>query len=98
MIRIGAIKKMWKGWRLLIFAYVSDNSPLKSSYLWLEKCVDGKEYIRIGKGVLHDEERDYPVLRLYVKKWGFARYLFGGKSVVIFGIGKWDEEYEGRYL
>lgn len=31
-----------------------------------------------------------------IEKWGIAKYLFGGKSVVVFGIGKWDEEYVGK--
>lgn len=93
MIRIGAIKKMWKGWRILLFAYVSDNSPLKSQYFILETCKDKKDYIKIGKGVLHDEQRDYPVLRLYVPKWSICKYMFSGKSVVVFGIGKWDKEH-----
>lgn len=84
---------MWKGWRILLFAYVSDNSPLKSQYFILETCKDKKDYIKIGKGVLHDEQRDYPVLRLYVPKWSVCRYMFGEKSVVVSGIGKWDEEY-----
>ena len=92
MIRIGAIKKMWKGWRILLFAYVSNNSPLKSQYFMIETCKDKKEYIKVGKGVLHDKKRDFSVLKLYVQKWSICKYMFGGESVVIFGIGKWDEE------
>lgn len=84
MIKIGSIKKMWKGWRLLLFAYVDDNSPLKSQYFLTEKCVDGKSYIKIGKGGdLH--------LRLYVPTWSILKYV-KDKSMVIFGFGKWDEE------
>lgn len=80
------------------FLCISITNRLKEKGFTFELPItyDGKEYIRIGKGVLRDEERDYPVLRLFVKKWGIARYLFGGKSIVVFGIGKWDEEYVGK--
>ena len=92
MIQIGAIKRMWKGWRILFFAYVSNNSPLKSQYFMLETCQDGNEYVKVGKGILNNEQRNYPVLKLYVHKWSICRYMFGGESVVVLGIGKWDEE------
>lgn len=87
MIQIGAIKKMWKGWRILFFAYVSDNSPLKSQYFICETCQDGNEYVKVGKGVKNDV-----FLKLYVPKWCILRYI-REEGVVVFGIGKWDEEY-----
>ena len=50
MIHIGAIRKIFRGWRILICAWVDDNSPLKSQFFMLFRGDNGKEYIRIGKG------------------------------------------------
>ena len=54
MIKVGAIRKLWKGWRLLVFAFVDDNSCLKSRFILKEKCMDGKKYLIVGKGVRAD--------------------------------------------
>jgi hypothetical protein len=35
MIHIGAIRKIFRGWRILICAWVDDNSPLKSQFFML---------------------------------------------------------------
>ena len=59
MIHIGAIRKIFRGWRILICAWVDDNSPLKSQFFMLFRGDNGKEYIRIGKG--YDPKTDtYP--------------------------------------
>ena len=47
MIHIGAIRKIFRGWRILICAWVDDNSPLKSQFFMLFRGDNGKEYIRI---------------------------------------------------
>ena len=49
MIHIGAIRKIFRGWRILICAWVDDNSPLKSQFFMLFRSDNGKEYIKIGK-------------------------------------------------
>lgn len=59
MIHIGAIRKIFRGWRILICAWVDDNSPLKSQFFMLFRGDNGKEYIKIGKG--YDPKTDtYP--------------------------------------
>ena len=59
MIHIGAIRKIFRGWRILICAWVDDNSPLKSQFFMLFRGDNWKEYIRIGKG--YDPKTDtYP--------------------------------------
>lgn len=89
MVKIGAIKKLFKGWRILICAYVSDNSPLKSQYFTLcNSITTGKKYIKMGKG--YDPKTDtYP--RLVVFKWSLISYIgksYYRKSFVWFGIGR----------
>ena len=58
MIHIGAIRKIFRGWRILICAWVDDNSPLKSQFFMLFRGDNGKEYIKIGKG--YDQDRHLP--------------------------------------
>ena len=72
MIHIGAIRKIFRGWRILICAWVDDNSPLKSQFFMLFRGDNGKEYIRIGKG--YDPKTDtYP--RMVVTRWSIIRYV-----------------------
>ena len=75
MIHIGAIRKIFRGWRILICAWVDDNSPLKSQFFMLFRGDNGKEYIRIGKGY------DPKIIR-YVGERHWE------KSFVWFGLGK----------
>lgn len=88
MIHIGAIRKIFRGWRILICAWVDDNSPLKSQFFMLFRGDNGKEYIRIGKG--YDLKTDtYP--RMVVTRWSIIRYVgerHWEKSFVWFGLGK----------
>ena len=89
MIHIGAIKKRFRNWRVLICAYVDDNSPLKSQYFALFRGENGKDYIKIGKG--YDPKTDtYP--RMAVAKWSIISYIGKYphliKSFVWFGVGK----------
>lgn len=89
MIHIGAIKKIFRGWRLLICAWVDDNSPLKSQFFALFRGENGKNYIKIGKG--YDPKTDtYP--RMVVAKWSIISYIGKyprlTKSFVWFGVGK----------
>ncbi len=88
MIHIGAIRKIFRGWRILICAWVDDNSPLKSQFFMLFRGDNGKEYIRIGKG--YDPKTDtYP--RMVVTRWSIIRYVgerHWEKSFVWFGLGK----------
>lgn len=85
MIKVGAIRKIWKGWRLLLFAFVDDNSSLKSRFIQKEKCIDGKEYLIIGKGVRADEQ----IVKLCVLLKSTCSH-YNNKSMVWIGIGKWD--------
>ena len=91
MIHIGAIRKIFRGWRILICAWVDDNSPLKSQFFMLFRGDNGKEYIRIGKG--YDPKTDtYP--RMVVTRWSIIRYVgerHWEKSFVWFGLGKFIE-------
>lgn len=96
MIHIGAIKKRFRDWRVLICAYVDDISPLKSQFFALFQSENGKEYIKIGKG--YDPITDtYP--RMVVPKWSIISYVGKyprlTKSFVWFGIGKF---MDGRDL
>ena len=69
MIHIGAIRKIFRGWRILICAWVDDNSPLKSQFFMLFRGDNGKEYIRIGKG--YDPKTDtYP--RMVVTRYALV--------------------------
>ena len=43
-VHIGPIKKIFRDWRILICAWVDDNSPLKSQFFMLFRGDDGKEY------------------------------------------------------
>ena len=74
MIHIGAIRKIFRGWRILICAWVDGDS--------------GKEYIRIGKG--YDPKTDtYPrmvVTRWSIIRYVGERHW--EKSFVWFGLGK----------
>lgn len=85
MIKVGAIRKIWKGWRLLLFAFVDDNSSLKSRFILKEKCMDGKQYLTVGKGVRKDDE----VVKLCVCTNSVCSH-YKNKSMVWIGIGKWD--------
>ena len=72
MIHIGAIRKIFRGWRILICAWVDDNSPLKSQFFMLFRGDNGKEYIKIGKG--YDPKTDtYP--RMVVTRWSITQYV-----------------------
>lgn len=87
IIHIGPIKKIFCNWRILICAWVDDNSSLKSQFFMLFRSNNGKEYIKIGKG--YDLNTDtYP--RMVVTRWSIIQYV--GKSVqksfVWFGLGK----------
>lgn len=89
-IHIGPIRKIFRNWRILICAWVDDNSPLKSQFFALFVGNNGKEYIKIGKG--YDEDTDtYP--RMAIKKWSIYGYVDPRRrdwkeSFVWFGIGK----------
>lgn len=91
MIHIGAIRKIFRGWRLLICAWVDDNSPLKSQFFALFRGENGKDYIKIGKGYDATKE-DCPRVTLAVAKWSFRSYVGKDmrytKSWVWFGVGK----------
>lgn len=96
MIHIGPIRKIFRRWRVLICAWVDDNSPLKSQYGLLFRGENGKTYIKIGKG--YDDETDtYP--RMVVPKWSIISYVGKHpriiKTFVWFGIGKF---MDGRDL
>lgn len=88
LLHIGPIRTLFRDWRILICAWVDDNSPLKSQFFGAFKGDDGKEYIKIGKG--YDAKTDtYP--RMAVTKWSIIGYV--GKqgweeSFVWFGLGK----------
>lgn len=88
LLHIGPIKKVFRDWRILIFAWVDDNSPLKSQFFGLFKGNDGQNYIKIGKW--YDVKTDtYP--RMIVAKWSIIGYI--GKrnweeSFIWFGLGK----------
>ena len=88
MIHIGASRKIFRGWRILICAWVDDNSPLKSQFFMLFRGDNGKEYIKIGKG--YDPKTDtYP--RMVVTRWSITQYVgkrHWQKSFVWFGLGK----------
>lgn len=72
MIHIGAIRKIFRGWRILICAWVDDNSPLKSQFFMLFRGDNGKEYIKIGKG--YDPKTDtYP--RMVVTRWSITQIV-----------------------
>ena len=74
MIHIGAIRKIFRGWRILICAWVDDNSPLKSQFFMLFRGDNGKEYIRIGKG--YDPKTDtYP--RMVFVWFGLGKFMDG---------------------
>lgn len=88
MIHIGPIRKIWRGRRLLIFAFVDDDSSLKSQFVVLVRGrVTGKIGISIGKG--YDAKKDcYPRLIVGIKSW-----IWGdrdGAPRVICGIGRWE--------
>lgn len=87
-IHIGPIRKIFRNWRILICAWVDDNSSLKSQFFAFFIGDDGKEYVKIGKG--HDSKTDtYP--RMAIKKWSIHGYVGRRdweESFVWFGIGK----------
>jgi len=95
MIHIGAIRKIFRGWRLLICAWVDDNSPLKSQFFATYLGDNGKKYVKIGKG--YDPKTDtYP--RMIVVWWSLVGYIgkpHYKKSFVWFGVGKF---MDGRDL
>lgn len=74
---------MWNGWRFLLFAYVDDNSSLKSRFIHRFES-GGKVYDAIGKGVRKNDEQ---VVRLCVVGWTF--YPFGADVPMAIGFGKW---------
>ena len=88
MIHIGAIRKIFRSWCILICVWVDDNSPLKSQFFRPYRGNNGKEYIKIGKG--YDPKTDtYP--RMAVTKWSIIGYVEERgweKSFVWFGLGK----------
>ena len=87
MIHIGPIKKIFRSWRILICAWVDDNSPLKSQYFMLFRGEKGKEYVKIGKG-FDDQTDTYP--RMVVTRWSIIGYVGKPdweKTFVWFGFG-----------
>lgn len=50
MIHIGAIRKIFRGWRILICAWVDDNSPLKSQFSCSFAATTGKSISRSERG------------------------------------------------
>lgn len=92
MIKIGPIRNIFRGWRILICAWADDNcSYMKSQFFALFRAKNGKEYIKIGK-YLSPDDRPFP--RLVIPKWSIYSY-FGKrgdeKSFVWFGLGKFME-------
>ncbi len=86
MVKIGTIKKIFKGKKLLICSYVSNNSPLKSQFFRLIKTKNGDKII-IGKGVTVDGK----ILKLGLNKYSLYSYVFNSSFVWI-GIGEFIEE------
>lgn len=89
MIRIGPIRKMWRGKRLLLIAFVDDDSSLKSQFTILVKGIETKKLgIVIGKGYNAKTKR-YPRLVVGQRSlfWGYR----DGAHITICGIGHWEE-------
>lgn len=77
MIVLGPIRRLWPGRRLLLCAWVDDDSPLKS------QCPrQTAQGVVIGKGYRAQDD-SYP--RLHVRGW-----LRGATCVV--GVGGWAGE------
>lgn len=93
MIKIGTIKNIFKGKRILICAYVSDRSPLKSSHFMLFPAENGEKYIVIGKGYCNTRKT---MLKLGINKWSIYSYIGKEpgyqKSFVWLGIGRFIKE------
>lgn len=87
MIKIGKIKKIFKKPKLLLFTYVDDNSPLKSTFFWSFKTFENKEKISFGKG--YDKKTD-SYLRVTTYKWSLYSY-FKNKSFIWIGYGCFEQ-------
>ena len=89
-IKIGPIKKVFSGKKLLLFSWVSDNSPLKSQFFCLFKTADSKGnnlyLIKIGKGWKNDKS-----IKLGIYKRSLYSYI-RNKSFVWIGISQFKEE------
>jgi hypothetical protein len=92
MIHVGAIKKVFKGTKLLICAWVSDNSPLKSQYFCKMWDKNNIPHIKIGKGYI-GENGDCYILGVSTKSiLSYIRIKHPNYmqtiSFVLFGVGK----------
>lgn len=91
MIEFGKIKEIWVGKRILICAYVDDNSNLKSQFFGLfQPDKSNIDMLKIGKGY---DNKTNSHLRLAIYKWSIYGYI-NEKSFVWFGIGFWTDGKE----
>ena len=87
MIHIGAIRKIFRGWRILICAWVDDNSPLKSQFFMLFRGDNGKSISRSER--VRPQDRHLPAHGRYaLVDYPICRETPLAKNLVWFGLGK----------
>lgn len=98
LLHIGPIRTLFRDWRILICAWVDDNSPLKSQFFGAFKGDDGTEYIKIGIGF---DRNTQTAPRMAITRWSIRGYIraHGLIPVVWFGLGKFiDDKADKEYI